>query len=476
MIPPPKPARHGLACVAILLLGPLACVTPGSRLEVPVVEVGPPREGKLPHGWSERPGDERCGVWVLMKRQVDLEALGLPSMTKKERREAVLAALLSLADDRGGGIESFLRREPRVDRLEGLAVVNGLVLRATRDVVTEIAGREDVAYVVEEKRSERGAWGSASSWADEREEEAWWLDAIGAREAWQRGLEGDGVVIGFIDSGASAGHELTREGFRGGTDSWYDPEGGGERPVETHPGSHGTSIIGLTVGRGGEGRSPGVAPGARWVAALGFREGRFDNLDLVLSIDWMLRRAKPDILVAAWEIPDCTRDPAFDRILSVLRASEIFVPFAAGNDGPGAGSNRYPANAIGIYPGDAVVFSVGGTIRGGGRLPETSEGPNALDPTEIFPRVCAPAAELLGAHALAPNLYRLQRGTSFSVGLAAGAAALILQRQPDLEVDDLERCLMETAMDLGDPGPDNVFGHGLIRIRQALDWVEERKE
>ncbi|MCZ6603312.1 MAG: S8 family serine peptidase, partial [Planctomycetota bacterium] len=374
-------------------------------------------------------------------------------------------------------LDRVIEEWPDVGRVEGLAVMNGLIVWTTRETVTRIAGRDDVAYVLEEAQSAGALWrqtGAPAAVARDREPDPWWLEAIGAPRAWESGHDGDGIVVGIIDSGASASHDQTEAGYRGGMDSWYDPRGEADSPVETlFSTAHGTSLISLAVGRGGYGRVRGVAPGARWIAALGFPAGRFDNLDLVLCFDWMLLRGQPDIIASAWSIPGSVCDATFDRVLSALRAAEIFVPFAAGNQGPGNGTNRSPANSVGLYPGDAVVFSVGGTIRKGARFPETSEGPNRCDPTRVFPLVCAPADDLIGAHAFGRDAYLPQRGTSFSVALVAGAAALLLQGNPDLSVSQLEDALIATALDLGAAGPDDVFGHGQIRVDRAVDRIKE---
>jgi hypothetical protein len=51
----------------------------------------------------------------------------------------------------------------------------------------------------------------------------------------------------------------------------------------------------------------------------------------------------------------------------------------------------------------------------------------------------------------------------------AAAAALLLDANPSLTVQDVGDCLRNTAMDRGAPGDDIFYGYGLIQVRDALD-------
>ena len=62
-------------------------------------------------------------------------------------------------------------------------------------------------------------------------------------------------------------------------------------------------------------------------------------------------------------------------------------------------------------------------------------------------------------------------GTSGAVPLVAAAAALVMQKWPQLTGQDAGNVLLATARDLGDPGVDPVFGHGLLDIQAALSPV-----
>jgi hypothetical protein len=59
-------------------------------------------------------------------------------------------------------------------------------------------------------------------------------------------------------------------------------------------------------------------------------------------------------------------------------------------------------------------------------------------------------------------------GTSFSAPLISGAAALILDRWPNLTGREVADILLQSATDLGAAGVDTVYGRGLLNLQAAL--------
>ena len=50
----------------------------------------------------------------------------------------------------------------------------------------------------------------------------------------------------------------------------------------------------------------------------------------------------------------------------------------------------------------------------------------------------------------------------------AGVAALLWSYQPSAHVDDIQRALLSSAVDLGTPGRDDMSGEGLVNAVNAL--------
>ncbi|TAJ16193.1 MAG: hypothetical protein EPO68_11480, partial [Planctomycetota bacterium] len=81
--------------------------------------------------------------------------------------------------------------------------------------------------------------------------------------------------------------------------------------------------------------------------------------------------------------------------------------------------------------------------------------------------LCAPGAQILttdrsGAAGFAGGEYATLDGTSFASAFAAGAAALVLARNPWLDPAAVEAQLRGTATDLGAAGYDESYGHGRV--------------
>lgn len=62
-------------------------------------------------------------------------------------------------------------------------------------------------------------------------------------------------------------------------------------------------------------------------------------------------------------------------------------------------------------------------------------------------------------------------GTSLAAPMVSGLAATILSKWPQLTGVDVGNVILATAQDVGAPGVDAVYGHGLIDVRAALSPV-----
>jgi subtilisin family serine protease len=75
-------------------------------------------------------------------------------------------------------------------------------------------------------------------------------------------------------------------------------------------------------------------------------------------------------------------------------------------------------------------------------------------------KFAAPGAQM--AAAKRPSGYTLVRGTSFAAPIVAGLLSLNLQVVDKVAADKAVATLASQALHLGAPGPDPVYGYGLV--------------
>ena len=59
-------------------------------------------------------------------------------------------------------------------------------------------------------------------------------------------------------------------------------------------------------------------------------------------------------------------------------------------------------------------------------------------------------------------------GTSMAAPHVTGAAALLISQWPELDSPTIAKILLDSATDLGVPGVDEVYGHGLLNVANAM--------
>lgn len=397
--------------------------------------------------------------------KVDVEALRKGDRaSKREARRKIRQALQDKADTTLLPIERFL--EANGGRaIKRLWITNGIAAMVPADLVDEIANlpgvgtvRLDAAVTPTEPTS-----GPVPS-------PEWNLNAIQAPSLWALGWTGANVTIGILDTGADAAHPDLKANWGG---AWYDPYGQHATPYDQS--GHGTAVTSIAVGGNASGTHIGIAPGAKWIAARVFDDSGTGRLSAIhQSFQWMLNPDRnlatddePDLVNASWNLSGTLNlcNTEFQPDLKALRAAEIAVVFAAGNDGPTGATSASPGNL-------PEAFTVGAVDSTDTIADFSSRGPSACTGVP-FPAVAAPGVNVQAADlsygGMFPNSYKSISGTTAAAPHVAGAMALLLSAWPDMKVADLQILLQTTARDLGSAGTDTASGSGLINVKAAYD-------
>jgi hypothetical protein len=117
-----------------------------------------------------------------------------------------------------------------------------------------------------------------------------------------------------------------------------------------------------------------------------------------------------------------------------------------------AGSILTPADARGAFAVGAISVR---SWKDGPQEPFSSQGPTSDG--RIKPDIAGPD----GVSSFTLTYFS---GTSASAPHVAGAAALLLSQHPEWTADQLESALEAQAVDLGEPGKDNIYGAGRLDL------------
>ncbi len=373
------------------------------------------------------------------------------------RSQQRVRALLATAEQTGQAAES-----------ESLWIINAIAVKASPTLIRRLAQLPEVIRIRTDEQFSGPSFVSAEPPPEIN------LDRIQAPRLWTLGWKGQDVVVASMDTGVDVTHPDLAPRWRGGDNSWFDPyREHPHTPVDRGGNStgHGTWTTGIMVGDAQGGTAIGVAPAAQWIAVKIFNDaGQATFSKVHAAFQWLLdpdgdprTQDAPHIVNGSWTFrtPGC--DLEFEPDLQTLRAADIFPVFAAGNGGPNPASDYSPGN-------NPSAFSVGAVTAFDTVFYASSRGPTRCGgPESIFPDMVAPGVNIRVADP--PEFYTNESGTSMAAPHVSGALALLLSAYPDLSVAEQEEALLQGAIDLGPPGPDNDYGQGRLDVYRAYEWL-----
>ena len=252
-----------------------------------------------------------------------------------------------------------------------------------------------------------------------------------------RPYSGAGLRVGVIDTLVDTNHPSLRDqsvivrdfAERGGRDL-----------------AHGTAVVSILVGSDVPAEYSGLLPGAEVFAANVFtvnRDGRpaTDTLAMVEALDWLTSQ-RVGVISISVAGPDSA---IFAEAVSRAQASGSIIVAAVGNDGPAA-PPLFPATYDGVVGVTAIDLNRR-VFRRAGRGAHVD--------------FSAPGVRVRTANA--DGGYSVVSGTSFATPVIAALIALRVDPDEPAAANDVT-LLNRSALDLGAPGKDDVFGYGLLML------------
>lgn len=264
------------------------------------------------------------------------------------------------------------------------------------------------------------------------------IPQIGANTVWESGFTGKGVKVAVLDSGIDPNHpDLSGQIEEAKS---FVP---GETVDDKH--GHGTHVASTVLGTGtaSEGKNKGVAPEARLLVGKVLNDGG-SGLDswIIDGMEWASDNAKIVSMSLGSSEPSDGTDPMAQAVNRLSEDKGTLFVIAAGNAGY--------EGAIGSPGAADAALTIGAVDKSDKIAYFTSKGPRYGDKA-IKPDLSAPGVGIVAARSALSSgtgSYRSMNGTSMATPHVAGAAALLLQKNPDWTGTQLKEALMSTSKKL----------------------------
>ena len=391
--------------------------------------------------------------------------------------------------------EATVTQEPIITYLEKKGVkilstswlVSEILIEADANTIWELAALPTVAKIFRnfELIPPASELGTNTEFIVSGNSTSWNLKKVRAPEVWEElGVRGENIRVATADGdGIDISHpeiagtlwteDSSDPKYPGG---WIEFDHFGHRvegSVPHYTGGHGTAVYGLILGQ-----TMGMAPNAIGMHA----KIVYTYQSAVVAMEWMIEpyyyfdqkkvyTEKPaDVSCHSYGLSEGNKDYFIDVIRRMWDFNH-FVVASVGNSGEGTSEPPgmvYECIAVGATDANDNVweYSSGRIINktewGYFKLPDWPD-------QWVKPDLSAPGLNV--EYPLPGNTYDQGNGTSLAAPHVAGAAVLMLSRNPSLPVQDIEDILKETAVwypRYSPERPDTRYGWGRIDAYRAV--------
>ncbi|MBS1959616.1 MAG: S8 family serine peptidase [Bdellovibrionales bacterium] len=465
----------------------------------------------------------KAEVLIVLKSQADLS--GARAITDRVAKlRYVYQTLVAHANKTQPALLSLLAQKVSKQQVQRFFITNAILVRgADTDLVKTLAARPDVHRLAGNPATQMQLpWETEGLGAATVLGVGDNLTATGADRVWKEfNDQGQNIVIGGQDTGYQWDHPALKNAYRGFKNgqvmhdyNWHDSihsafnkdelsgakknSCGYNLAAPCDDDRHGTHTMGTMVGNDGGANQIGMAPQAKWIGCRNMDGGVGKPATYLECFQFFLAPTKvggdpftggkpeyaPHVINNSWGCPSdegCKGDE-FLPALKALYEANVMVVVSAGNDGPGCSTIKDQPATHSQY-----TLTVGAYNHRNGNIASfSSRGPSAYSKM-LGPDVVAPGVSIRSS--VPGNGYdqAMWSGTSMAGPHVVGAVALIWSANPKYigKIDATKDLLHKSALGKttsencggvsGSQVPNNTYGHGIMRVYDAVKTALGRK-
>ncbi|MDR2106828.1 MAG: S8 family serine peptidase, partial [Coriobacteriales bacterium] len=305
----------------------------------------------------------------------------------------------------------------------------------------------------------------------------WWLGAVKAYDAWDRQKVNQTITIAIIDTGVRLTHDdlddniltsLAWDAYRKQALTLSVSQS--LIPNEGDMNGHGTHVAGIAAAETNNNLlGAGVSYNAKILPINVFYTDKGGELTATTTsvrdaFDYIIsRRNEANIRVVNMSFGGSAKadnDSLLHAKIQTAKNLGILSVCAAGNSG----------GSVPNYPSDyEEVIAVTNVQQDG-----SSVVINNTSDHNAYKDIAAPGTNIKSTYYSNDTSFASLSGTSMATPVVSGIAALLFAKNPNLTPDQVKQVLYGTATDLGNPGRDNHYGHGLVNASAALAVLDQR--
>jgi subtilisin family serine protease len=457
-------------------------------------------------------------IMIVMEEQSNEEYLTriTTNLPRREKRYPVIAELKKLATKTQAPLLKNLEvsiKEGKVTDIKSFWIVNAIYCRTTPNGIENLCTNNGIRYIESPYIVSKNILlveGEPVPVNDVRGIE-WNILKIAADSCWALGYKGQNIIVGMIDTGINYNHLDLRDHM------WTDPnyphhgwnfEENNDDPIDVR--GHGTHCAGTVGSDGSAGDTCGVAPECLLMACRVTSHLNYPLPDTIAEwkvFDAMQFCISPPLspthgadiisMSMGWHAGTTPRRSLWRKAVTNVALAGIPYFLAAGNNGPGNMTYIDPPRCL-VTPGDVPgpwhhpqeepgrlggAISAGATDISDNYCTFSSIGPTSWEdvagywdypytpgPGLLKPDISAPGDNITScAYNNDSGYWGGWSGTSMATPHCSGLAALLLSKNPELTVAQIDSIIQMTARDRGPSGKDNQYGAGRIQAKSAID-------